>query len=256
MIKKLIKTFFEVTGFEIKRKYPSNIRKCWPSQLAIPQTIFEVDDEFHNLYEKAQKETQMENTDNSLRRQRHYVLNGLLKYVDFENGDVCELGCRRGLSAYQIAYHMQKSGNLNKFHIFDSFEGLSEFSQYDKIDDFPQNDEKVRKHFACPEEETRNNLKDFDFIKYYKGWIPDRFDEVKNATFSFVHIDVDLYQPILDSIEFFYPRLQKKGIMVFDDYGCMAFPGAKKAIDEYLQSCKGAFFISLPSGEAFLIKDF
>ncbi|MBK8519937.1 MAG: hypothetical protein IPL54_03330 [Chitinophagaceae bacterium] len=30
-----------------------------------------------------------------------------------------------------------------------------------------------------------------------------KFSEVQALTFSFVHIDVDLYQPTLDSIEFF-----------------------------------------------------
>ena len=77
-------------------------------------------------------------------------------------------------------------------------------------------------------ETVQTNLKQFGFIRYYKGWIPDRLDEVKERTFSFVHIDVDLYQPTFDSFKFFYPRLLKNGIMVFDDYGCMRFPGAKK----------------------------
>ncbi len=40
----------------------------------------------------------------------------------------------------------------------------------------------------------------------------------------------------------------KNGIMVFDDYGCMQFPGAKKAIDNYLKTIRKAFFVPLPSG--------
>lgn len=33
----------------------------------------------------------------------------------------------------------------------------------------------------------------FNFIRLYHGWIPEKFDEVANRTFSYVHIDVDLY---------------------------------------------------------------
>ena len=54
---------------------------------------------------------------------------------------------------------------------------------------------------------------------------------------------------------FFYPRLMEQGIMVFDDYGYTAqFPGAKKAIDEFVKKNKPSFFINLPSGQAFIIK--
>ena len=42
--------------------------------------------------------------------------------------------------------------------------------------------------------------------------------------------------------------------MIFDDYGCMQFPGAKKAIDECLREFDDPFFVLLPSGQAFLIK--
>lgn len=83
--------------------------------------------------------------------------------------------------------------------------------------------------------------------------IPNRFKEVSEKKFSFVHIDVDLYQPIRNSLEFFYNRMLPGGIIVFDDYGFTFFPGAKKAVDEFMQN-KNDFFIALPSGQAFLIK--
>ena len=65
-----------------------------------------------------------------------------------------------------------------------------------------------------------------------------------------------IFYYIRDSIEFFYPRLASKGIMVFDDYGCVQFPGAKKAVDECIAGYDRAFFLPLPSGQAFLIKDY
>jgi O-methyltransferase len=67
-------------------------------------------------------------------------------------------------------------------------------------------------------------LSEFPFVHLYKGWIPSRFIEVEDRQFSFVHIDVDLYEPILDSLNFF-PKLVKGGVIVFDDYGITQFPG-------------------------------
>ena len=242
MIRDIIKRLANKFGYEIRRENSV-------------ETYFQIDPVFNAMYKEAQINTQMEATDNSLRRQRHYVLNCLLRNVNLKSGDVCEAGCWRGLSAYQIAAYINSLKEDIVFHIFDSFEGLSDTEPVDRYEHDNRNIESIKRQFACSMDTVKENLKAFDFIKYYKGWIPERFVEVKDKSFSFVHIDVDLYQPIFDSFEFFYPRLSTGGIMVFDDYGCIQFPGAKKAIDECISQNNDDFFLPLPSGQAFLVKN-
>ncbi len=243
MMKQIVKKLLERTGFEIRRK-------------DTVETLCQTDPLFNPLYEKAQRHTQMTATDNRLRRERHYVLTQLLQRVALSRGDVCEAGCWRGLSAYQIAsiIRMISPSPGPVFHIFDSFQGLSEIGAHDRYERDRRPVEQVRQQFSCPIEQVKRNLQEFPFIEYHPGWIPDRFADVEERRFSFVHIDVDLYQPIRDSFDFFYPRLITGGIMVFDDYGCVQFPGAKKAVDEALEGRDGDFFLSLASGQAFLIK--
>ena len=221
---------------------------------ASPQTYFEIDDDFKSLYAIAQEKTQMAFSDNLLRRQRHYTLNHLFQQVDVSLGNVAECGCWRGLSSYQLSTHLKCQEFKNTFYIFDSFQGLSEFQDIDFTKNGIKDIDARRKWFACSLDSVRDNLKEFDFIEYKKGWIPARFAEVENEKFIFVHIDVDLYQPIKDALEFFYSRTLKSGIIVLDDYGAIDFPGAKKAVDEFLQNKKD-FFLPLPSGQAFLVKD-
>jgi hypothetical protein len=243
MLKRFLKKIVNHLGFEIRRKN-------------LLETHYQIDPLFNNLYNQAQQKTQMTSTDNALRRQRHYVLNYLLINVDFSSGgDICETGCWRGLSAYQIASYIKKMDIDVTFHIFDSFQGLSDFQSEDFYAGEKRSLENIKKQFECSVDEVKENLREFEFIEYYKGWIPDRFAEVADKTFSLVHIDVDLYQPIYDSIDYFYPRLVPKGIMVFDDYGCIQFPGAKKAVDDFLKKIGRTFFLPLPSGQAFLIKN-
>lgn len=253
-LKKLVKDIFNLFDLDIKKKY--NIEwNCWPEQKTIPIVFYEDDENFHISYNEAQIATQMVGSDNPLRRQRHYTLMQLLKGADFSNGDVVECGTFRGLSAYQFSKIINSEDIPVILHIFDSFEGLSEIEEEDKSYFVSNSYNELRSEFSCGEEHVRANLRDFNFIKYYKGWIPERFNEVKDKQFSFVHIDVDLYQPIKDSIEFFFPRLVTGGIMVFDDYGyTRQFPGAKKSIDEALELINVQHFISLPSGQAYLIK--
>jgi hypothetical protein len=85
-----------------------------------------------------------------------------------------------------------------------------------------------------------------------EGWIPERFPEVADRRFAFVHIDVDLEQPTRDSIEFFYPRMNKGGIILCDDYGFTTCPGATSTIDAYLLD-KPEKMLSMCCGGGFLI---
>ena len=49
---------------------------------------------------------------------------------------------------------------------------------------------------------------------------------------------MDLYKPITDTLEFFYPKLVKGGIIICDDYNSTQFPGAKRAWDEFFKDKK------------------
>ena len=78
-----------------------------------------------------------------------------------------------------------------------SYYNQSQEYQKNLIDHFKSSEEFLKKKF----------LNDFEFVKIYKGWIPKRFNEVKDKKFSFIHIDLDLHKPITDTLEFFYPKL-------------------------------------------------
>ena len=68
-----------------------------------------------------------------------------------------------------------------------------------------------------------------------------------------VHVDVDLYQPTRDSIDFFYPRLNPGGLFVCDDYGFTTCPGATKAIDDFMAD-KPETIVSMDAGGCFFVK--
>jgi hypothetical protein len=106
---------------------------------------------------------------------------------------------------------------------------------------------------ACDLTTVRANLAEFRNVSLNKGWIPTIFRSVPTTSFAFVHIDVDLYEPTKDSIEFFYPLMNPGGVIVCDDYGFTTCPGATKAIEEYL-SDKDEKMMSLASGGGFLLK--
>ena len=178
---------------------------------------------------------------------RKYTVNQFLQLIKNIPGDMAECGVYKGATAWFMGAFIQQQG-LNKIlHVFDSFEGLSKPKSEDGTYWAAGN-------LAADEAACRNNLSSFAFVKYYKGWIPDRFDEVETTRFCFVHIDVDLYQPTLDAISFFYEKLNKGGMMICDDYGFSTCPGAKKAMDDFFAN-KNEPVIMLTTGQAFIIKE-
>ena len=104
----------------------------------------------------------------------------------------------------------------------------------------------------CGIEHVRKALSDFAKISFHPGWIPDRFQDVDDWKFSFVHIDADWPEPTSESLAFFYPRIEAGGIIVCDDYGQSPSPGATHAVDHFLAD-KPEKMLMLPEGGGFLI---
>ncbi len=50
-----------------------------------------------------------------------------------------------------------------------------------------------------------------------------------------MHLDVDLYQSTLDSLNFFYHIMLPGAILVSDDYLMDSTPGVKQAFDEFMK---------------------
>ena len=253
-MKSLIKKLLKLFGYQINRS-STNATVIYPNDF----TPIKNNDENFNLYEDGLKKSENPLSDNFPKRMRFYSLIQITKYIlkSNSNYDFAECGCWRGHSSYLISTLIKESKKKISFHIFDSFEGLSKSSIEDKEFFYKNEKDKERTsvQFSSSENFVKNKvLKDFNFVKIYKGWIPDRFKEVENLKFSLVHIDVDLYKPTLSSLEFFFPKIVKGGVLVCDDYNASFFPGAKNAWDKYFTDKDYQFFYQNPLGGCFIIK--
>lgn len=172
------------------------------------------------------------------RRPRLMHLMEILNDTAHVRGDVVECGCFLGLSSYMLCSYLKRQNpqfDGTGYHVFDSFQGLSEPTADDEISDDFENAEKLRMMsqrgaFYAPLEVVKSNLRAFPKISFHPGWIPLSFKGLPEACYRFVHVDVDLYDPTLDAFTYFYPRLSPGGAIVSDDY---SWPGARTAIDEF-----------------------
>jgi hypothetical protein len=136
-------------------------------------------------------------------------------------GDIAEVGVFRGGTARVIC---EAKGD-RQLHLFDTFEGLPEPGNVDAAF--------YKGQYACSLEGVREYLSGFPKVHFYKGYFPATGQPVKDRSFSFVHLDVDLYESTSQALEFFYPRMDPGGIIVSHDY--VAFPGVRNAFDEFFE---------------------
>lgn len=189
-----------------------------------------------------------------VRRERRFLLTGFEAFHVYSfarscnqmDGDFVEVGCYEGGSARLLC---EVLGNRS-LHLFDTFEGLPKSTEKDRSV-YSKSEKKNKKQYACSLESVQTYLKDYKNVSYYKGIFPDSAAPVENMKFSFVHMDVDLYESTKACLEFFYPRMIPGGIMLSHDYSMLA--GVKSAFFEFLEN-KPEKLVELSTTQCFVVK--
>ena len=159
-------------------------------------------------------------------------------------GSIAECGTYRGGMAWLIAKAVSKETPI---HLFDTFEGMPNIiSEHDTH----RSGDLSNTSF----DHVQSLMAEFDNVELHKGLFSDKFKEIDdNEQFKIVHCDADIYQSITDVNCFFYPRMVKGGVIIYDDYGWATTKGAQKAVLDFFHD-KPEHPIYLPTRQAFIIK--
>jgi O-methyltransferase len=145
--------------------------------------------------------------------------------VETVEGDIAEVGVCEGSSAKVIS---QIKGPKS-LHLFDTFDGLPDISTHD-LWFFKKGAYASRKKLSQLEAE----FSAFENVYFYAGVFPRETGyNVQYKKFSFVHLDADIYNSTLESLDFFYPRMSAGGIILGHDY--LVSRGVRKAFDEFFE---------------------
>ena len=216
------------------------------------QYLDESSDPYLELYKQAARAAnpgRARNLNNFAQQRRFHVVHQMINRVLDRSvpGDFAECGCRSGHSTYIIADALSRKGPRD-FWVFDSFEGgLSDKVEQDRDarGDTSARETRIQKeHFASSYEHVQSVFADKPFVRLVRGWIPQTLTgECADRKFAFAHLDVDLYEPTLGSLQFFHARMSPGAVIVVDDYGSSTYPGAKTAVDEFLADHEVGFFL-------------
>ena len=83
-------------------------------------------------------------------------------------------------------------------------------------------------------------------VEIHKGYFPETTVGV-NDLFMFVNLDFDLYQPILEGLRFFWPKMIKSSVLLVHDYYHMRL-AVGEAIENYEKEI-GTDILKMPIGD-------
>jgi len=242
-MKQIIKKTLLKLGYEVKKINPNLVNKVtneyeglFYRPLWCP---WFADDSFSQIYHGGQEKTLVS-------RERCYVLYSLLKQALHISGDIFECGVYKGGTAKMILSTIEKYNPSKKLYLFDTFSGMPEVDaqkDWHKKGDFADTDLLEVKKF----------LGDNNIYSIKKGFIPNTFSGLSEIRIAFSHIDLDIYNSIIDSLEFIWQRTVPGGFIVFDDYGFPTCPGARAAVDNFFSKTSHSP-LCLQTGQAIVFK--
>lgn len=148
-------------------------------------------------------------------------------------GDVVEFGCYEGTTSLFLQRLLQQTDKT--LHVYDSFKGLPEKTRADQSP--------LGTAFKAGELHASKTT----FIKHFRqaslplphihsGWFKDLGTHDIPDQIAFAFLDGDYYESVLTPLKLIETRLTPGAVIVVDDYGNGALPGAKRAVDEWLQT--------------------
>lgn len=148
-------------------------------------------------------------------------------------GDVIECGSYRGATALLIALLGEIQGRRQKVMILDTFSGSPAGVEIDSL--------RTKREYILPGgypdllRQQAEQLGVAGRVEIHTGTFNETFEKLatKALSFSFAHIDANLFQSTWDACRFVIPRIVSGGAVVFDDYHGPCDLGARLAIDRY-----------------------
>lgn len=166
------------------------------------------------------------------------ILMHLLDQTKNLPGAIAECGVFQGATLVPLTHMLIQRNDSRKIFGFDSFEGFgaaaaveSEKDTTGHIDLETEMFQKtsvslIRDKLKLTHTPTHN-------LQLVKGYFENSLPAYGGQTFSLVHLDCDLASSYITCLEFFYPRMNQGGYILFDEYLDPIYTAATEAIDQF-----------------------
>lgn len=165
------------------------------------------------------------------------------------NSTVGVTGCLAEVGVYKGGTAAILSKSLGKhLHLFDTFAGLP--SSKVKLDDLVAS--------GWLDDVSPNSVLDLmttsENVYLHVGVFPETTLNIKCHSYSMIHLDTDIFESTLDGLNYFYPKLNKGGIIIVHDFNNEGCPGVKRAVNKFLNENNVPFSVELAETQILLQK--
>ena len=150
-------------------------------------------------------------------------------------GNIAECGVFCG----ETSMFLNKYWPERKLYLFDTFEGFCDediANDSSKFDSFGKSELIENPFKVCDSSQqieiVKKRLIYSDNFEIHKGYFPESAKGIDDS-FCFVNLDMDLYQPQLDGLKFFWDKMVGGGVILLHDYFHPNLPGVKRAIEDF-----------------------
>lgn len=159
-----------------------------------------------------------------------------------KTADVAEAGVFQG----EFAKYINSFYSDRKIHLFDTFEG---FSDSDVHKEKGLSSAAVGNYSNTDVELVLRKLSHPENAVIHKGYFPQTAEGIISK-FCYVNLDMDLYQPTLEGLRFFAPKMVKGGVISVHDYFWGGYEKSiKKAVHEFIDETEMKNLRLIPIGD-------
>jgi O-methyltransferase len=163
-------------------------------------------------------------------------------------GNIVECGVWRGGSMMATALALLRQGDTKReLYLYDTFEGMPPPTEVDKLTDGKTAANLLAREkpgtgvwcYAGLEEVERNLISTGyprEKMHFIKGKVEETLPERLPGNIALLRLDTDWYESTKQELNYLFPLLDAKGVLILDDYG--SWQGARAAVDEYFHEHK------------------
>ena len=166
-------------------------------------------------------------------------------------GDFVECGVNTGILSIAICQYLDFNQMDKSFYLFDTYNGIPE-DQLSYAESVANIKQKNVYYYDCYEV-TKKNFSHWPRAHLVRGKVPDTLNMVDIKKVSYLSLDMNVADPEIEAIRYFWPKLVSGGVILLDDYGWATCEQQKLAFDNFSKDV-GSPILFVPTGQGIIVK--
>lgn len=167
-------------------------------------------------------------------------------------GDFVECGVNTGIFSLAICDYLDFNATGKSFWLFDTFRGIPEDQVSEREREIGRLHENEAWYSDCFELAAAN-FAPFPRAKLVRGKVPDTLSSVQIDHVAYLSIDMNIVEPEVAALTFFWDKLTPGAPVVLDDYGWADHLPQKEALDLFAAE-RAVEILTLPTGQGLLVR--